>query len=579
MLTTYRFRPMASLRLKLALGAVMLMAVPCHGLAQTYTDLAATPRKVDAQPISASRIIVSWDDVTTNETGFVVERKLASAPTWTPLNAPAASGTGRRTFRDTATLSAGTSYQYRVKALGATATPVASAIFTITTPSVDGRIRYVGPTSDIFPGAAAPSDASSADGSALKPWLTLNRAGEDVVAGQTVLVRKTTNDYTWNFSNIATINAKVGSASAWTKFKAFPGERPKLKLRQGFNINGFRITNSSYVMIDGFEIQGQSREIFSDVNGKAPASLIATIENAPANDYTGVGIGIDGDKNLKNSHHIVVRNMIMYDLPQGGANANASDYITFENNRVYNSGDYSIYGGSGLSIFTPMNLDTASGYHNIIRNNVIYDIQNQVKCQCFLQNGNLVKITDGNGIILDRFIAAGYTGRTLVSNNISYGNGGRGIHVFKSRNVDIVFNTVGDNSKTVGLDERGEITAQESNDVKVYNNLTFTTGSKPVNFIGGSTNVAFLNNKYAATNDLITSTANGNDVKLSNNQKLSTSLSSIFASTATYQLTSSSPAANTANESLLSSSLPTNDVYFAPRPKGAKRDVGAVESQ
>ena len=53
--------------------------------------------------------------------------------------------------------------------------------------------------------------------------------------------------------------------------------------------------------------------------------------------------------------------------------------------------------------------------------------------------------TYGNGIILDDFdhmqggsTAPPYRAATLVVNNVSFDNGGRGLHVFHSRNVVLV---------------------------------------------------------------------------------------------------------------------------------------------
>ncbi|HVX56695.1 MAG TPA: right-handed parallel beta-helix repeat-containing protein [Candidatus Saccharimonadales bacterium] len=66
-----------------------------------------------------------------------------------------------------------------------------------------------------------------------------------------------------------------------------------------------------------------------------------------------------------------------------------------------------------------------------------------------------------------------YSGRTLVSNNTVYNNGGKGIQVFRSAHVDVLNNTAYDNN----LDPwesaipRGEINFNGVIDGKVYNNV------------------------------------------------------------------------------------------------------------
>ena len=86
-------------------------------------------------------------------------------------------------------------------------------------------------------------------------------------------------------------------------------------------------------------------------------------------------------------------------------------------------------------------MDLAAGdaeFRNIIRNNITYD-----NVQGPAINW---EHTDGNGIIIDGFHDTKYRYGTLIEGNVSYGNGGKGIHVFLSDFVTVRNNTVWHNN-------------------------------------------------------------------------------------------------------------------------------------
>ena len=62
--------------------------------------------------MSVSRIDLQWEDNSTNEDGFAVERKQGCCGAWTPLPDAPANAT---TYQSTG-LACGTSYAYRVRA-------------------------------------------------------------------------------------------------------------------------------------------------------------------------------------------------------------------------------------------------------------------------------------------------------------------------------------------------------------------------------------------------------------------------------------------------------------------------------
>ncbi|MEI9982839.1 MAG: hypothetical protein WDN69_06265 [Aliidongia sp.] len=89
-----------------------------------------------------------------------------------------------------------------------------------------------------------------------------------------------------------------------------------------------------------------------------------------------------------------------------------------------------------------MDLTFAPPFHNVVSGNVVFDnmkaANNPVACGSH---------TDGNGIIMDTFLdettlSIVYPYRTLITGNISYANGGGGVHVFRTSNVTVANNTV-----------------------------------------------------------------------------------------------------------------------------------------
>lgn len=110
-----------------------------------------------------------------------------------------------------------------------------------------------------------------------------------------------------------------------------------------------------------------------------------------------------------------------------------------------------MYGGSGISILTPFDSDANTGYKNVVRNNTCYS--NKTTIPWISEQ----RLSDGNGIIIDvnkrpynsTVTDKPYKGRTLVENNVSFSNGGSGIHAFDAIRVDIINNTTYNNAQVM----------------------------------------------------------------------------------------------------------------------------------
>jgi hypothetical protein len=510
----------------------------------TETDAAASPRGVDAQPLSATDVIVTWRDATGDETGFRIERR--DGANWTEVATVAANVTSRR-------LSGlgGGEQAFRVSAVRPTGVAVPSAIATATMPSALAPQIF-------FVDAAAGNNANP--GTEAQPWATIQKAHDVMTAGQTVLVRA--GLYTRpNYFTIVQVN-RSGTAGAPITFKAFPGERPKLRSTKGVNFNGFEV-RANYVVIDGFEIEGHLSEV---TLAEARTDQQARQAGGPVVALT-ASSGITFGRNNRTDpvvHHVTARNNIVRDHPQSGINALASDYVTFENNRVSNTGRYSYFGGSGINIFEPRDFDTnVTEYRNVVRGNISEGNSNEIPCGCF----GYRQPTDGNGIIMDNFNNTGYTGRTLIMNNIVRDNGGRGIHVFQSGNVDVFFNTTYRNS-TIAITGEGEITMRNATNVRVLNNIMVASADRPANLVATSTNVLFdFNLIFSGTSF----TQAGGSSNLTGTDPLFVTTTGAMA----FMLSSGSLAVDRAGGGV---PIPMVDAYLAPRPRGRTADIGAVES-
>jgi parallel beta-helix repeat protein len=294
------------------------------------------------------------------------------------------------------------------------------------------------------------------DGLSLEtPFGTLQHAADIAQPGDTVYV--TNGIYTPSNpgDNVVTIY-RSGAPGKPITFKAYPGHRPIIRAT---GHNGFKIYESSHIVIDGFEIEGNRAQ--TDYN-----EAYAARENSEDPRFSNHGI------ESYNAHHITYRNNIVHDVNGNGLAAVRSDYVIIEDNVVYNNAWYSPWANSGITVYQGINTDNnTTDYKVIVRRNISHSNQNLIP---FFIAG---EITDGNGIIIDDTEATQggaepYLGRILVENNLVYNNGGRGIHAFYSNNIDIVNNTTYQNSRHPEIDD-GEITTIYAKNVNVLNNIMY----------------------------------------------------------------------------------------------------------
>ena len=314
-------------------------------------------------------------------------------------------------------------------------------------------------------------------------FLTLQKAATLVNPGDTVWVLNGTYVNGWPGGNVLDLN-RSGNPAAWITWKAYPGQQPELHSTGWCAIN----VRANYQRIEGLLVTGNNDAV-TLAQAEADAANVD-----PDSRFNGTGIAIDSRSVADKFHHLTVRNCTICKFGGGGLSAIQADYITWEDNLVYDNSWYTRYGNSGISPYQAWNFDQADGYHIIIRRNRVWNNRGLVKWHV------INDFSDGNGIIIDDLkntqngsTLGSYTGRTLVSDNVCFNNGGSGIHAFESEHVDIVNNTAYDNGQKVAY---AEIFSNNSNDVRILNNIMVARTGGSANSDSGNTNVTYDYNVY-----------------------------------------------------------------------------------
>jgi len=184
------------------------------------------------------------------------------------------------------------------------------------------------------------------------------------------------------------------------------------------------------------------------------------------------GIIVSGDR-------VRILNNDVHDCSGHGISAFSFDYLTIEGNRLYRNGQQNASQASGISLYQPVALDQAPGFHIVIRGNESFENDSKVQTQ-----GGGTNFRVGIGIQLDDFrntlegsTAGVYRPATLIENNLVYGNVGRAIVISLSDNITVRHNTAWNNlplrNTTTTL---GDFSCQDTDGVRWVNNILVTRG-------------------------------------------------------------------------------------------------------
>tara|TARA_A100001011_G_scaffold374269_1_gene434566 strand:+ start:6084 stop:8489 length:2406 start_codon:yes stop_codon:yes gene_type:complete len=383
--------------------------------------------------------------------------------------------------------------------------------------------------------------SDSNPGSESQPYKTINKAIASVDAGGTVYVMDgiytdesagepfvsfyedaTQQDSAGNnyvFSNgenlnnphVVTINKAGNETDGYITVKNYPNHRPKIIFDgQG----GIKLgPNASYVIVEGFEVEGPSQSITYNqaIMNRRNRITLKESENQNNNNYSYFsGKGIWGG--YDDHHHIIIRNNIVHDTPGSGIRFNDSDYITIENNIIYNTTWWTSSASSAVVFAETIAVnddDNTTDIKMIIRGNTVYNNWNRIPfyMASFPDNAQPPKgnygnagystILDGQGLYVTRSHSPsdtnprpGYLGTFLFENNLCVNNGKNGINFDRSnyssaiiRNNTIYFNgvheiiqdqSVADGNPRHGGQKVAGIISNFVKSVKVVNNIVVT---------------------------------------------------------------------------------------------------------
>lgn len=310
---------------------------------------------------------------------------------------------------------------------------------------------------------------------------TLQAVHALMVAGDTCEAMN--GDYTNSFSGTAVLEVTTaGSAGLPITYKRYSTHNPRIVVGSQ-NWQGIWV-RANYITIDGFEVYGNAENI--------TYTYAYAERNNDSNSSTSADGIICTGTNILTRRNVIVRNCVVHHMPGAGIAAQYYDYVTFEDNRSYSNSWWTPYATSGISLRLSKDIDAdTTSYKNTIRRNISYDNENYIG---YLYAAGV--ITDGNGIIIDENkTATAYNGKTLVTNNVCFDNGGSGIHAFQSANVDIINNTAWNNSRSPALDN-GEIFANQGTAVNIHNNIMYARTGKVATTNNGNSAVSYNFNIY-----------------------------------------------------------------------------------
>ncbi len=335
-----------------------------------------------------------------------------------------------------------------------------------TTPTSDPYPATVdGPDIYVDPVAGSDERAGASEATAFKSF---QRALDVVKPGQTI--RLMTGEYRDARApgELHYYLGRSGRPDAWVRITAASGHRPEIVATSGTAL----FLNADYVEVSGLTIRGEG---FDQANS------------------WGVGISVP------NVHHIRIVGNRISAMPAGGISVVGSSNYQILGNTLYENALWSDVAGSGITIFEAK--DHGHGpdvgkYHDLIVGNRVFRNENRVPSKW--QNHQI--LTDGNGIIIDSNKASGYQNWTLVANNLAVDNGSRGIIVWESSRVDVLFNTTFHNARTTNMGGRVEIAIGRSTDVRLAHNTAWARPGIRAAVFSDDATVTSEGNAFVTTN-------------------------------------------------------------------------------
>ncbi|MGV9002753.1 T9SS type A sorting domain-containing protein [Flavobacterium sp.] len=305
-------------------------------------------------------------------------------------------------------------------------------------------------------------------------FLRIQQAHDVSMPGDTIFIMNGTYTNSMLGSDILEIVIS-GTENQWITYKNFENHQPILQLNEN-NWQGISIQGADYINIEGLKIIGNNDSITLDYALSEQYNL-----NNPATSGNGISISVEYANQVNKSHHITITNCEISKCGGGGIYTYQTDYITIENNTIFETAWFSPYNNSAITMYQNWNSDTSREIKNTISGNTCY--RNETYVPSTFEN--VTAITGGNGIMIDdtrntqfNSTLGSYFGKTNIVNNVIFDNGGKGIHSYSSDNIFIVNNTLYKNCQSNEIQE-GELTAYESSNINVINNIIFPNTNIP----------------------------------------------------------------------------------------------------
>lgn len=423
----------------------------------------------------------------------------------------------------------------------------------------------------------------------------------------------------WHSENTIRVHNLNGSAGNFITIKAYDSNT----ILKGDGANIFRVTNSSYLKIEDFNIQGEVDNIPLSIANALQFVYIIDDSNlqgtVTAPDATDIKFRNEDETNdtddvveetdtytdisaltvvrpsyidtrglyISNSNNIKITSNTIHHTPGGGLRVSDSKFIDIEENEIYRCSAKSYSGTHALVVTKTEPIGTNAYSINILRNKIHHNYNEQYS---WAPTKTIItpRIDEGKGISLQRNNTSSWTngsGRILVANNLCYWNGFSGVHTNDGNRIDFINNTCYMNSYTntvtyAGEEQRGNnigISAQGSDDIKIINNISVidTDWNAFALAAGGTTNLVVTDNIIFGANGTVNEdsdiTAVDEDTTIAD--PLFINAGDENASSYDFGLNSNSPAIGIAD----SAEAPTDDFFGATRD--VTPDLGAIEYQ
>ena len=398
-----------------------------------------------------------------------------------------------------------------------------------------------------------------------KPWLTIQKAANTAVAGNTVYVMEGTYKERVNVKN-------SGSSGKWITFAAYPGHKVTID-GNGVPVGAwqglFYISGKSYIKISGFRVINSAFMGFTVVKSDLAKSSNIIIEKNYVENTASSGIYVSDSNNIIIDGNEINRAQTMNGLSQQTAETLTLvnvDAFEVKNNYIHDSCMENIIAKSGSS--------NGNIYNNRVQGNNICGLWG-IYVDAWGGNSHDVNIfnnvvyngerasSNGIGVAVEN---GGSLNKIKIYNNVIYNRGGSGITIAWYSNgpisdVTIIGNTIYGNGKV--STSAGGIDIGKGSNIVVRNNIVSQNNKYQIRNTVGSTTIDHnLIDGYRS----YSSETRGTD-------SIEASPQFVNLAGANFHLKSTSPAIDKGS----SISAPKVDFDGNSRPKGTGYDIGAFE--